>query len=84
YQVMVTSDHGMNNDLSHGGILPEEREVPLFVIGDAFSHQSSGVLPVEIKQTEICGSVCQLLGLKHNKPYFPQLFPESSLLTQEG
>ncbi len=87
YQVMVTSDHGMNNDLSHGGILPEEREVPLFVIGDAFSHQphqSSGLLPVEIKQTEICGSVCQLLGLKHNKPYCPQLFPENSLLTQEG
>ncbi|MGO2507391.1 MAG: alkaline phosphatase family protein [Vibrio hibernica] len=87
YQVMVTSDHGMNNDLSHGGILPEEREVPLFVIGDAFSHQpnqNSGLLPAEIKQTEICGSVCQLLGLKHNKPYCPHLFSESSLLTQKG
>ncbi|EDM56786.1 conserved hypothetical protein, partial [Vibrio parahaemolyticus AQ3810] len=34
YQIIVTSDHGMNNDLSHGGILPEEREVPMFVIGE--------------------------------------------------
>jgi predicted AlkP superfamily pyrophosphatase or phosphodiesterase len=37
YQVLVTADHGMNNDRSHNGLLPEEREVPLFVLGDAFS-----------------------------------------------
>ncbi|WP_295895625.1 alkaline phosphatase family protein [uncultured Vibrio sp.] len=63
YQVIITSDHGMNNDLSHGGILPEEREVPLFVIGDTFSHQ-----PASIKQTDLCGICCQLLGLEHSKP----------------
>ncbi|ASO30481.1 nucleotide pyrophosphatase [Vibrio anguillarum] len=64
YQVMVTSDHGMNNDKSHGGILTEERNVPLFVLGDQFSHQAC-----EIKQTELCGLCCQLLNLDHNKPF---------------
>lgn len=81
YQIMVTSDHGMNNDLSHGGNLPEEREVPLFLIGDAFLHQrnSSDAHAADIiKQTEICGSVCHLLGLDHSKPYCPQLFAQQT------
>lgn len=59
YQIMVTSDHGMNNDHSHGGILAEERTVPLFVIGDQFSHQVQCV----VEQTELCGTVCALLGI---------------------
>ncbi|WP_232802370.1 alkaline phosphatase family protein [Motilimonas sp. E26] len=64
YQVLVTSDHGMNNDRSHGGTLPEEREVPLFMIGSAFAHHGA-----HIKQTDICGLCCELLGLDHQKPY---------------
>ena len=68
YQVIVTSDHGMNNDRSHGGILAEEREVPLFVIGDQFTHQECAV-----KQTDLCGIVCQLLKLDHNKSYTQEL-----------
>lgn len=64
YQVMVTSDHGMNNDRSHGGILADERDVPLFVIGDQFTHQDC-----QVKQTELCGVVCQLMNLDHAKPY---------------
>ncbi|WP_245980699.1 alkaline phosphatase family protein [Sinobacterium caligoides] len=68
YQVIVTSDHGMNNDQSHGGILQEEREVPMFVLGDAFSHR-----PAAVKQTDICGTVCQLLGLEHDKAYTQEL-----------
>ena len=62
YQVLVTSDHGMNNDKSHGGTLGCEREVPLFVIGDQFSHQAT-----QIKQTQLCGTICQLLQLDHQK-----------------
>ncbi|NLS11856.1 alkaline phosphatase family protein [Vibrio sp. SM6] len=69
YQILVTSDHGMNDDRSHGGTLPEERDVPLFVIGHSFSHQACSV-----KQTELCGNVCQLLGLAHTKPYTQELF----------
>ncbi|WP_261904939.1 alkaline phosphatase family protein [Vibrio fortis] len=68
YQVIVTSDHGMNDDLSHGGILAEEREVPFFVIGDKFTHQEC-----QVKQTDICGIVCQLLNLEHNKSYTQEL-----------
>jgi predicted AlkP superfamily pyrophosphatase or phosphodiesterase len=64
YQVLVTADHGMNNDRSHNGILPEEREVPLFVIGDAFSLDPEA----SPRQTDICGTVCELLGVPHDKP----------------
>lgn len=64
YQILITSDHGMNNDQSHGGTLLEEREVPLFVIGQHFSHSQ-----ISIQQTEICGLICQLLGIPHDKPY---------------
>ncbi|MCE0496182.1 alkaline phosphatase family protein [Vibrio salinus] len=64
YQVLITSDHGMNNDKSHGGVLPEERNVPLYVVGTAFSHSQT-----HIRQTDICGIVCTLLGLTHTKTY---------------
>ncbi len=64
YQVLVTADHGMNNDRSHNGLLEEERQVPLFVLGDAFSFNPD----VEPRQTELCGTVCALLGVAHDKP----------------
>ncbi|NQZ52615.1 MAG: alkaline phosphatase family protein [Piscirickettsiaceae bacterium] len=64
YQIIITADHGMNTDKSHGGSLAEERDIPLYVIGDRFSHQA-GCAP---KQTEICGVICELLGLRdHSK-----------------
>jgi hypothetical protein len=66
---MVTSDHGMNADHTHGGNLPEEREVPLFVIGDGFSHRSD----VTLAQTDLCGCIATLMGLAHDKPYCPEL-----------
>ncbi|MNL36272.1 hypothetical protein D3C87_1583440 [compost metagenome] len=69
YQVLVTADHGMNNDRSHNGLLPEEREVPLFVLGDAFNF-SADATP---KQIEICGTVCELLGVPHDKPVCREL-----------
>jgi predicted AlkP superfamily pyrophosphatase or phosphodiesterase len=68
YQVMVTSDHGMNDDRSHGGILPQERQVPLFVFGDAFSLATAHPL-----QTQLCGTLCQLLQIHHDKPYCAEL-----------
>lgn len=69
YQVMVTADHGMNADRSHNGTLPEEREVPLFVIGDAFSLDPTA-RPL---QTELCGTLCELLGIPHDKPFCREL-----------
>ena len=65
YQILITADHGMNNDRSHGGTLPEEQQVPLFVIGSAFSHQAT----CKPSQTDLCGTICELLGIEmHNKP----------------
>lgn len=72
YQVVITSDHGMNNDKSHGGSLLEERAVPLFLLGTQFSQQ-----PADIKQTQICGLLCQLLGLsEHQKATNPILLKQ--------
>ncbi|HJU49587.1 MAG TPA: alkaline phosphatase family protein, partial [Pseudogulbenkiania sp.] len=69
YQVLVTSDHGMNQDGSHGGLLPEERQVPLFVIGQRFSKRPD----IRVQQTELCGLAADLLGLRHTKPRNPEL-----------
>jgi predicted AlkP superfamily pyrophosphatase or phosphodiesterase len=77
YQVLVTADHGMNNDKSHGGILPEEREVPLYVLGDSFSHD----VDAKPQQLQICGSICQLLGLdSHGKAVTPGLLKEQNCM----
>ncbi|MNP77203.1 hypothetical protein D3C76_1745770 [compost metagenome] len=67
--MLVTADHGMNNDRSHNGLLPEEREVPLFVLGDAFSFDADAAP----KQTDLCGTVCELLGVPHDKPVCREL-----------
>ncbi|WP_300651748.1 alkaline phosphatase family protein [Pseudomonas sp.] len=69
YQVLVTADHGMNDDRSHNGLLVEEREVPLFVLGSAFSLDRDA----RPKQTELCGTICQLLGAAHDKPVCREL-----------
>ena len=69
YQVLVTADHGMNNDRSHNGLLREEREVPLFVLGSAFSLNRDA----QPRQTELCGTVCELLGVPHDKPVCREL-----------
>ena len=69
YQILVTADHGMNNDRSHNGLLPEEREVPLFVVGDAFSLNANA----QPTQLQLCGTICELLGLSHDKPVCREL-----------
>ena len=66
WQVVITADHGMNHDGTHGGMLPIERDVPLMVFGSAFGPFNPDV---SLKQTEICGLICELLGLKHDKPF---------------
>lgn len=77
YQVLITSDHGMNNDKSHGGILPEERDIPLYVIGEGFSHQPDAAL----KQTELCGSICELLGIAgHGKPIAAKMLVDAQAM----
>ncbi|EPC1341064.1 alkaline phosphatase family protein [Campylobacter jejuni] len=62
--VIITSDHGMTEGKSHGGLSEDEILVPFFTFGSAFSYENA-----KIKQDEICGSVCEILGLKHDKRY---------------
>jgi len=69
-QVLVTADHGMNRDRTHNGQLPEERIVPLYTIGEGFSHDPAA-RPL---QTEICGTICELLGVPHDKSICEGLF----------
>jgi predicted AlkP superfamily pyrophosphatase or phosphodiesterase len=69
YQIVVTADHGMNNDRSHNGLLPEEREVPVFVLGSAFSLNPTA----QPTQLQLCGTVCELLGVSHDKPVCQEL-----------
>lgn len=70
YQIVITSDHGMSDDCSHGGTSDIERQVPLWVFGSAFSLDPN----LSIKQTEVCGMLCQLLGLQHYKALNFELF----------
>ncbi|MNP59076.1 hypothetical protein D3C76_1540470 [compost metagenome] len=69
--MVITSDHGMNNDLSHGGTLPEERTVPLWLFGDAFIERWPD--GVAIAQTQLCALMADLLGIPHDKPSGPPL-----------
>lgn len=80
YQVLITADHGMNDDKSHGGTLSKERDIPFFVIGERFSHQQS----CTPRQIEICGIICELLGIKNtSKPVTENLLLEESLIDRQ-
>ncbi|MHA7001578.1 alkaline phosphatase family protein [Aeromonas schubertii] len=70
YQVVVTADHGMNEDGSHGGTLDDERQVPLWLLGEAFDH---GATAQAIPQTALCGLLADLMGLEHDKVSLPWL-----------
>ena len=61
YQIIVTADHGMNNDYSHGGNLAHEREVPLFLIGERFNHEQ--LMSCPIQQTQIRDLCALVLGI---------------------
>ena len=61
YQVVVTSDHGMDDFGNHGGTLSEHREVPLFI----FSEQLVPSIGLEaIAQLQIAPLICHLLGIE--------------------
>jgi predicted AlkP superfamily pyrophosphatase or phosphodiesterase len=62
YQVLVTADHGINNDHLHGGTLPDVRHVPLYVI--PADDKGGGDTRRQISQLAIAPTVCRLLGLR--------------------
>lgn len=72
YQIVVTSDHGMNPDGNHGGTGNEERHVPLYGIGSAFTP---GVYEQVIPQLAVAPMVCKLLGLPPAEAMISYPFP---------
>ncbi|CAM2916217.1 alkaline phosphatase family protein [Paenibacillus sediminis] len=61
YQIIVTADHGMNNDGQHGGTTSADRDVPLFIISD---RVTAGVYEEIIPQLQIAPLACELLNIK--------------------
>lgn len=59
YQIIITADHGMNWDKTHGGTADIERIVPLYSIGETIMDiiPNSGV-----KQVQIINYVRKILG----------------------
>ncbi|USB31613.1 alkaline phosphatase family protein [Paenibacillus sp. YPG26] len=60
YEIIVTSDHGMNTDGHHGGTGIEEREVPFYAIGSAFTP---GEYPDQLPQLAVAPLLCRMLSL---------------------
>ena len=66
YQLMITSDHGMSADRLHNGSSPEEREVPVWLVGNAFLPDA----PRPPEQVEWCGTLCEAMWLQaHGKAF---------------
>lgn len=58
--VIVTSDHGMGDDGMHGGPGADETQVPFWLFGTGTGPSPEGTV---LRQTEIAGTVCALLGV---------------------
>ncbi len=62
YTILVTGDHGINDDHLHGGTTPDVRQVPLYLVTPDLS--GSGNTGQMVSQLQIAPTVCKLLGLK--------------------
>ncbi len=61
YIVLVTGDHGVNNDKSHGGATPDVRHVPLYIIPP--DGKGQGDTGQSVSQLRIAPTVCRLLDV---------------------
>ena len=59
YEIVITSDHGMDENGNHGGDSKLEREVPLWILGDI----SKDYKERKIYQKDIKGICCEILGI---------------------
>lgn len=64
YQIVVTSDHGMDDFGIHGGTLSEHREVPLFIISDQCKRQIGSEV---VEQLQVAPLICHLLGIEKGR-----------------
>ena len=72
YDVVVTADHGMTKDGSHGGTSVEDRHVPLFILSESVKPGVYGEL---ISQLQIAPLVCHLLQLEPSSKMVPLQLP---------
>jgi len=61
YTILVTSDHGINKDRAHGGITPDVREVPLFLIRP--NGEGRGDTKEKVSQLQIAPTICKMLDI---------------------
>lgn len=61
YAILVTGDHGIDADGTHGGTTPEVREVPLFLIEPEM--KGAGDTGLTVSQLQIAPTISRLLGL---------------------
>ncbi len=61
YQVLITADHGINNDHLHGGTLPDVRHVPFYVIPP--DGKGRGDTRSQVPQLGIAPTLCRLLDV---------------------
>jgi arylsulfatase A-like enzyme len=73
YTIIVTGDHGINKDGSHGGTTPDQRDVPLFVIRP--NVKGRGDTGETVSHLQIAPTVLQLLNVP-----IPETMKHQSLL----
>ena len=61
YAILVTADHGINNDRLHGGTTPELRHCPLYLIDPRAPGE--GDTQSAVSMLRIAPTLCRLLGL---------------------
>ncbi len=59
YEIIVTSDHGMNENGNHGGYSKLETEVPLWILRDNYKYCEK----TRFKQTDIKKLCCDILEI---------------------
>ncbi|MBY0087424.1 alkaline phosphatase family protein [Brevibacillus brevis] len=60
YHIVITADHGMNTDGTHGGTGNDERDVPFFIISE---QVKPGYHEQVIPQLAMSPFICKLLGI---------------------
>lgn len=62
YELLITSDHGMDEDGLHGGNTDALRRLPLYVSSGRVSHHGNGA--DRLPQLAVAPLLCGLLGIK--------------------
>ncbi len=79
YVVLITADHGMNNDGAHGGTGDDVRRVPMYVIQP---DGGEGDTRKTISQLQVAPTLCKLLGLPIPETMKHQPFFELAEMTE--